>query len=301
MILIAVLIALVLDRMLFWHRDSGFDRFYGRAIDALATRLPEQWEGVGGILIVVLPPVVVVGLVQWLIADWLFGLASLVFAIAVLLLTLGPVDVVTAVDDYIEARRTDDTERSDFYYERLVGEQPPSDRGPEEARRIAAAVVYQGHDHLFATLFWFCVLGPLGAVLYRMAAEAALKPSPLLVARPALGRAGRHVLGVLGWIPTRLLAFAYALTGSFEAALRRFRAGAAASAADVLEANQDFLAGTGAAALRSAETADEAGTGSERRSSDAAAAAEAARALVMRAGIFWIAVLALLTLAGWFG
>lgn len=298
MILIAVLITLALDRMLLWHRDSGLAGLFGFLIDFASTRLPERWTGVGGALAMLLPPVILVGLLQWLIAGWLFGLFSLVFSVAVLLFALGPLDIVNAVDDYLDARRADDSERSDYYYERIVGEKPAPGDGSSEGRRMVEVVLYQGHDHLFAVLFWFCILGPLGAVLYRMSAEAALRPPPGLAARPALGRAARHVAGVLGWAPARLLAFGYAMTGSFEAALRRFREGAP-SGEDLLAANQDLLTATGSAALRTTED-DEEAVG-QRRSDDAATVVEAARALVLRAGIFWLAVLALLTLAGWLG
>lgn len=300
MILVSLLITLALDRMLLWHRDSAINHMWGRFLDAMVSRLPAGWDGIGGALILILPPVIAMAVVQWLVAHWLFGVVSLVLSVVVLLFMLGPLDVVNAVDDYIEARRTDDTERSDYYYERVVGEAPPPGRGSEEGRQMARAVLFQGHDHLFATLFWFCILGPMGAVFYRVAAEAALRPPPSLIARPALGRATHDIAGVLGWIPARLLAFGYAMTGSFEAALRRLRAGAPPSG-DWLRANQDLLAETGTAALRDAETDDDDTATEERRRSDAAATVEAARSLVFRAGIFWLAILALLTLAGWFG
>jgi len=301
MTLVSILLALAIDRLTLWHRDSGLQQIWQQLLETFARRMPTGWDGMGGGLLLILPPVLVMGLIQWLIAGWLFGLVGIVLAVAVLVFMLGPLDVVNSVDDYIDARRSNDPERSDFYYRRVVGEAPP-ESPVEEGRAMARAVFHQGHDHLFGTLFWFCVLGPMGAVFHRVAAEAALRPGSAINARPALARATRDIFAVLSWIPTRLLAFGYAMTGSFEAALRQLRVGAVGAAGDWLRANQLLLADTGAAALRSGE--DDSGDLAaevDRRANDAATAVAAARALVMRAVVFWLAILALLTLAGWLG
>jgi AmpE protein len=305
MTLVSVLLALAIDRMTLWHRDRGLDQTMPQLLEAIARRLPSGWDGIGGGLLLVLPPVLVMGLLQWLVAGWLFGLVGIVLAVTVLVFMLGPLDIVNSVDDYIDARRAEDSERSGYFFRRVTGEAPPESPA-EEGRWMARAVFHQGHDHLFGTLFWFCVLGPMGAVFHRVAAEAALNPGAAISARPALARAARDIFGVLCWIPARLLAFGYAMTGSFEAALQQLRAGARPVAGDWLRGSQLLLADTGAAAMRSGDEANgdpysDTATprSSERRSSDPATAVDAARALVMRAVVFWLAILALLTLAGW--
>jgi membrane protein required for beta-lactamase induction len=234
------------------------------------------------------------------VSGWLFGLVAIALGVAVLLLTLGPLDVSDVLEDYIEARRADDTERSNWFYERFTGEHVP-DSAEAEGRSIVEAVLVRTHDHVFATVFWFCLLGPAGAVLYRMAAEAALQPAPGIVARPALHRALRHVLGVLGWVPARLMAFGYAMTGSFEHALGRMRATNDA-AVDLLTANQWLLINAGTGALRGDDELerDAPRADGDRRSHHPAASADGARRLALRTGVLWLAALALLTLAGWF-
>ena len=302
MTLISVLLALLLDRLFFFHRDSAVPRRIARYVDSVAARVPESWDGVGGIALIVFPPAIAMLLLQWALAPWLFGIANLLLGIVVLLLALGPLDVVDLAEDYVEAARVDDGERMNWYFRQLTGEAPPAT--PQgEGRAMAATVLYQGHDNLFATVFWFCVLGPAGAILYRLAAEAALCPGPAIERRPVLFRASHFVVGVLGWIPARLIAFGYAMTGSFEEALRRFRGGFHTND-DVLAANRRLLVDTGTAALRqerpeSAEAAEAASP--ERRSTRPAEVVDAARGLVMRTAILWLAVLALLTLGGWFG
>lgn len=301
MTLITVLIGLFIDRLTEAHRESRVVHWFGPVAETIATRLPVDRAGVGAALVVVLPPALAIFAVQWLIGGWIYGLAGLVFGVVVLLFTLGPLDVSDVLEDYIEARRAEDSERSDWYYERFTGDHVP-DTAEREGRSMVEAVLVRTHDHIFATVLWFCLLGPAGAVLYRMAAEAALQPPPGIVARPALHRALRHVLGLLGWIPARLMAFGYAMTGSFEHALGRMRAGTE-GADDLLTANQWLLINTGAAALRGDDELerDEPGLDGERRSHHPAAAADGARRLALRTGVLWLAALALLTLAGWFG
>ena len=223
MTLITVLIGLFIDRITEMHRESPVSRWFGPVSETIATRLPSDQAGVLAALAVVVPPALLMLALQWIVGGWLYGLVGIVLGVAVLLLTLGPLDVSDVLEDYIEARRADDTERSNWFYERFTGEQVP-DTIQQEGRSIVEAVLVRTHDHVFATVFWFCLLGPAGAVLYRMAAEAALQPPPGIVARPELHRALRHVLGVLGWMPARLMAFGYAITGSFEHAIGRMRA-----------------------------------------------------------------------------
>lgn len=303
MTLISLLVALGLDHVLFAHRDGPVPSWYGRITDALGLRLPIAWGGIGGVVAIVAPAVLAVVAVQWLISGLLFGLVTLLFGIVVLLFAFGPLDVIGLIEDYIDASARDDRERASWIYERITGGTLP-DTPLEEGRNMVDAVLYQGHDNLFATIFWFCILGPAGAVLYRMVAEGALRPSPALVARPALLRSYRHVLGLLGWIPARLVAFGYAMTGSFEEALQRLREGAV-PAEDLLSANRVLLSGTGTASLRQTETAGESEEGeaptAERRTTHPGEAVQSARALALRAAVFWLAILALLTLAGWFG
>ena len=297
--LIAVLIALLCDRVFEAHRESRLGHWIGAVSESIAIRLPAEGAGVLAALTVVLPPALLMLLVQWLIGCWLYGLVGLVLGIVVLLFMLGPLDVRDVLEDYIEARGADDRERSDWYYERFTGEQVP-DSAQEESRDIVEAVLVRAHDHLFATIFWFCLLGPAGAVLYRVAGQAALVPPPGIIARPELLRALRFLLGLLGWIPARLMALGYAVTGSFEHAMAQLRAGAK-GASDVLTGNTWVLTSTGAAALRGDEaiarhSPEESG---ERRSAKPAQMADVARRLVTRTLVLWLAVLALLTLVGW--
>lgn len=301
MTLISVLVSLTLDRAMFSHRDSAIEGWFSRTATSVASRLPSSMDGYSGAVLLVLPPAIVIAVLQGAIHVWLFGLLGMLLGIVVLLFALGPLDPVGLVDDYLDARRLDDRERIAWFYERFTGEPLPDD-STVEGRNMIEAVFYQGHDHLFATVFWFCVLGPAGAVAYRMAAEVALRPSAGIVARPQLHQAGRQIVGLLGWIPARLIAAGYAMTGSFEEALHYLRRDFRGRGADLLAGNRQLLADVGAAAMRRdprERDGEEAEDGTERRAHDPSGAVESARSLSVRTAVLWLAILALFTLSGW--
>jgi len=66
---------------------------------------------------------------------------------------------------------------------------------------------YRGFERLFAVLFWFLLLGPIGALIYRLVfLKREHTPSNALIAR---------WLWLLEWPVARLVGFSFALTGNF--------------------------------------------------------------------------------------
>jgi AmpE protein len=146
-------------------------------------------------------------------------------------------------------------------------------------------------------MFWFIVLGPAGAWLFRVsdlmrrraAFEAARQGAPVSADSP--GRALAFVHGLLAWIPARLTAGTYALAGSFENAVGSWRVAADQVGEGILGRSEDLLARVGKGSLQSslsAIAADEL---------DSAAAAGAWR-IVSRSVWIWLAAIAMLVLAG---
>jgi AmpE protein len=103
---------------------------------------------------------------------------------------------------------------------------------------IERSIFLAVHERLFAVLFWFCLLGPMGAVLYRMTALSAENDAPFTL--PAL-TARRW----LDWLPIRLFALLCALAGHFTAVFAIFKK----HALDGIAANDTLLMECSAAAL----------------------------------------------------
>lgn len=286
MTLISALLGIAADRLLTpLDEYRNYDRFLSY-VDWMRGGLSgSAWDNVGGLAVVLLPVWLTIGVLQVLTSDWLFGLVGLVFYLVVFVYCLGPRDLAVDVETYCEVCESSDAALRQRAAGRLLrGEQAPADTA-DCARRMTRAVLVEASDRLFAVLFWFALLGPLGAVAYRSAAV-------LYYQRQEQGSFGDSIAwlyAVLLWLPARLLALGFALSGHFDAALVGWRQahrdnpqGAAGS--------EQVLALTGSAAL---------GLDSAAAESDIASSVRAAMRLVWRTLVVWLVVLSLLVLAGW--
>jgi hypothetical protein len=145
-------------------------------------------------------------------------------------------------------------------------------------------------------IFWFMVLGPAGAWLYRVsdllrrrgAFEAARQGVPRM--RGDLGSVLTALHGILAWIPARLAALSYALAGSFEDAVGNWRVAVDRAGVDLLDRAEGLLARVGKGSLQPSLV------GIDAAALDLATASGAWR-LVSRALWIWLAAIALLVLA----
>jgi AmpE protein len=297
--LLALLIGLGVERLatqLFHLRQL---RFLDRAIDTGLKQVDRlsNWPALIPVLMLAIVLVLPVFLVRFGLGDALFGFPYLVLAIVVLFFSLGPKDIGEDVDEYCHAIESDDAERIAATAKALTEADLPGDAG-ERIRRVEAAVCVQANNRLFAVVFWFVVLGPVGAWAYRVTD---------LVRRRAVFNALREdqpggssaveaagtLHGWLAWIPARLTAIGYAMAGSFDGALSAWRQADDETAATVREQSEHLLArvGTGALALQDIDGESDTERGIR--------GATAANGLVLRQLFIWAVVISAITLYGW--
>jgi membrane protein required for beta-lactamase induction len=164
-------------------------------------------------------------------------------------------------------------------------------------RLLIERLLVRNNERLLAILFWFAVLGPVGAVLYRSTAQL----KGLVNTGRAFGddfmEATLRLQAILDWIPARITAFLYALIGSFVDAMRQWRFAGSEWAADLYTSNQGALINSGVGSLRLHEQVV---LETEEFKVLRHEVAEA-QALIHRTVIAWVAGFALLTIAGWLG
>jgi membrane protein required for beta-lactamase induction len=158
-----------------------------------------------------------------------------------------------------------------------------------------ASLLEQANVRLFAVLFWFMLIGPAGALLYRCAAFLAGEAATL--EKPRLARAAERTFAVLDWAPARLLSLSFFLAGSFDDAMHAWRRVTAAEQ-DLSESNRSVVIVTGCGAMR--HDVEDAFDESEHGDAYDLYWVRAARGLVLRSVVVWVTVVALLTMAGWF-
>lgn len=262
-------------------RSPAWFRSWHEGLARMAGRWP-GWDGPLGLLLLVgLPVLALIALQLFLV--WLgLGFVAWLVGLVVLYFSLGPRRLPEQVRLFL-SRAAEGGDSALDLVATLLGERP-SDLGAASAG-MRDALVTQSAERLFTVLFWFMVLGPVGALLTRLASFA----------RDDAGGEGladfaARLAGVLAWIPVRLLALTYGLVGSFEDSLHEWREWRAGEADSIGDAGRGLLLAAGRGALRVHEdTAD-------RDDPDAVATA---LELYHRALAVWLILISLLTLVGW--
>jgi AmpE protein len=300
---IALLLGLVVERLatkLFHLRrlpwldrliDSGF-----RQAQKLAT-----WPALIPIILLALLLVLPVAAISLLLGDRLAGLPYVAFAIIVLFFSFGPKDIGEDVDEYCTALEEGDKDRIEETAQAIVEGDVPDDE-LQCIRKVEESVCVHANNRLFAVIFWFIVLGPLGPLgawayrvtdLLRRRAVATVAEDVDENSSAALFRDAAILLhGWLAWIPARLTALGYAAAGHFDAALGAWRAPSEQQEASLPEYNENLLARVGVAALALTDEDD------EDLIQRGVRGATAANRLVFRSLLIWAVIISAMTLYG---
>lgn len=91
------------------------------------------------------------------------------------------------------------------------------------ARAAIESLLENGNDALFATLFWYALFGPAGAVLHRLANTLDAMWGYRTARYEWFGKVAARADDVLAWAPARLTAVSYCLCGNVIRAIRCWR------------------------------------------------------------------------------
>ena len=167
--LIALLIGLVVERLatqLFHLRRL---RWLDRIIDAgfrQAARLA-NWPSLIPVISIAVVLVLPVIAVTFSLRNTLLGFPYLLLGVVVLFFSLGPQDIGEDVDEYCRAMEEGDDVRIRETAKAIIESDVPDDP-LERIHRVEEAVCVQANNRLFGVIFWFVLLGPLGAWAYRV-------------------------------------------------------------------------------------------------------------------------------------
>lgn len=220
MTLIALLAALLLNAYLppgGWRSARGVFRYAGWLRNRLmAARL---WDGAAGLVALIGPLVLVLAAVQWLFDDVVFGLGSLVLGVLALAFAFGGGDTLEAeVSAFTMAWRRGDQAGSDSALGALAGAAIEPMAMEAQPQAATEHLFCRARTRLFAPIFWFALLGPVGAVGYRLSVLARAFGESHDNAGPDYCQAASRWLSWLDYAPDRLMALALALAGHFNAA-----------------------------------------------------------------------------------
>ena len=244
---IKLLAGLALDHLLGeprrWHPLVGFGRWAGWLEARLRPLLPTRAGGLLAWLLAIGPWLALALLLRAShpAAHWIVDIALLYFALGARSLAqhaeaiaaplaAGDLDMARERVGWIVSRDT-----------RALDEAGVAKAGTE-------SVLENGNDAVFGALFWFCVAGGAGALVFRLANTLDAMWGYRTERFIRFGWAAARIDDVLNWLPARLTALTYALLGRSRDALACWRA--QAPAWDSPNAGPVMAAGAGALGVR---------------------------------------------------
>lgn len=298
MTLIAILTALGLGHFapgLGDIRRTDWVRGWTAVVARRGERLP-GFDGATGVVAILLPPLLMVGLLQAWFAGWFSGLAGFVFSVLVLIWAWGPRDLDEDVDAYLAARESDDTGEQRRAAQRIVPGELPA--GAEAEAQTVLAWIYLGAlERWFGVVFWFLLLGPLGAVLYRVSQVLARDAIDAGIGESFV-EAARRLRRLLDWPVCLLMATGLAIVGHFDAVIHAWREYYRREHSGFFALDPGYLLAAARATLQAPPTG---WTEDPPAESGVAGEIRASMNLLWRVLFVWLSVVALLTVAGWTG
>ena len=225
MTLLSIIFALLLEqvRPLAVTRSDAVLRFWARFLESQFNAGERRQGRVAWWVGAALPAVLLLG-VQWALAWWGQWLATALLGIATLYLTMGFRQFSHYFTDIHLALRMGELERARQLLSNWRGQAGEHLTSGEVARLSIEEALLASYRHVFAPLFWFVLLGPAGALSYRLSAFfgrewGARQESEF----GAFGEFARRAFGVIDWLPVRMTAAAFAVVGDFEDAIYCWR------------------------------------------------------------------------------
>jgi AmpE protein len=256
-----------------------------------------RWRGEGehsARPVLLLPALVFVfcALIQSALDRLLFGLPLFAFGVVVLFFCWGPRDLDADIDGVLKAPDRD---------QRLAAAQtlrPDAAAAPLplEATALVEATFDSALARWFGVLFWFVLLGPAGALGYRMIQLIARNGAFADLRDAEESELTERAARILDWAPAHLIALTLALVSDFDAVLRTWREYHAAHGRGYFTLDLGFV---GALARAGVDADVMAGDGYATDVDDPLDALGDARRVLWRILVAWLAVLALMVLAGW--
>jgi membrane protein required for beta-lactamase induction len=170
-----------------------------------------------------------------------------VITIAVLLYCLGP-NLDAQVGPILAAIRVGNDAEANRLAQSLGHLREPV--SVETRGRTVVESILTEVPQVFGVLLWFLILGSIGAVLFRFSAELRRYA---MQASSGLRDWASRVYNVLAWLPSRIVALGYAVSGNFSGAFESWRVLPSLT----LEQNETVLRMSGTGALQVGSDAGE--------------------------------------------
>ena len=192
------------------------------------------WQDALGFLVIIAVPLLVLLLINHLLASVFGSTGSFLLALVVLIYSFGPRDLDTDVAEIVEA---EDDEQRGTAMERVLRKPVPEDT--DEARAAAVESVFrEALRRWFGIIFWFAVLGIIGAFLYRMVDWLVNENHNLTDDQKGLFT---RLLQIMDWPAAQLMTLSLAIATDFDSVFTAWKRYHDDQGHGLFEGNNGFL------------------------------------------------------------
>lgn len=232
MTFIIILISFLIERFFDWSHLRQW-RWFTKFQTWLSLRFKKLSPAVV-LAICILPPVILIACINFLLTVPFYGLFKVIFGIAIVVYCLGPQNLWAQLYACLHDMDNQETQEK---IRRMFGVTTNDD--PQNFHRaFTNAIFIAAHNRIFAIFFWFLILGPAGAMLYRL--------TDLCKTRGiGINLLATQLLNLLDWPSIRVFTIIFALGGHFKKVLHQWKLLALAPP----PANDNLLTECGIAAL----------------------------------------------------
>jgi membrane protein required for beta-lactamase induction len=210
MTLIFILIALGLDFFL-----GGLERFrnynwFTALFYFLEKKLAHYkfWDGSLGLIVLLVIPVLGLIIIISTLDHWSSILEAL-FTLLILIYCLAPEALDNRLDYLVSAIDEEDTDNISNVSDEIIDTSVIEPEDINELAVIKSALV-ESHKRSFAVIFWFLILGVVGALLYRLVDELDKELNEI---RGGFADSSHLLLNILEWPSSRIMVIGLALAG----------------------------------------------------------------------------------------
>lgn len=278
---------------------SGYAQYLERQFNA-----GEHRHGVLAWFLALSPFVFLVTLIS-LLLNVISGLMGWAWSLTVLYFLMGFGRLGENAAAVASALRNQQFDQAQLLLEQWTGRDSAANSANEVARLGIEEILVSAYRNLFGVVLWFALLGPGGALLYRLAQLLAQTWGTLNEQEFGdFGKFSARAFAWMDWLPARLTAISFAIVGNFEDAMYCWRS----QATQWMEESLGIVLASGAGAMgvklgealetrAGIESRPEIGLGDDADVDYM----DSAISLIWRTLALWLVVLLLITLARWTG
>ena len=211
--LIVILITLLIVRyMHFARRENRYYWFqaYAASIQKYFKSIQQAWV----LTVIILLPILIFALfLQLVLVHGIFYIIAFIFSVLVLWYCLWPISLQEHFASSLAQQQSTSDDDNQSNGEAENTDAVNTDDNGKHA--LSEAVLCDANTHTFAVLFWYVVLGPFGAILYRMVTQLIKLGSDTNDQSNALAAVAHKLENLLDWLPARLVGLSYVLAGNF--------------------------------------------------------------------------------------